>query len=95
MACCIFILNQIGLNLVHKVNDLICKKYLSSKMVLWISYIVQQNKFQNQDIILILQILLNEIYSALLSWLEDLDKHGFVLVKNVPIKQGPVHELQV
>jgi len=32
--------------------------------------------------------------SALLSWLEDLDKHGFVLVKNVPIEQGPVHELQ-
>ena len=35
------------------------------------------------------------MYLALLSWLEDLDKHGFVLVRNVPIKQGPVHELQV
>ena len=32
---------------------------------------------------------------ALLSWLEDLDRFGFVLVKNVPIKEGPVPALQV
>ena len=32
---------------------------------------------------------------ALLSWLEDLDRFGFVLVKNVPVKEGPVPALQV
>jgi len=32
--------------------------------------------------------------SALLSWLDDLDRHGFVLLQNVPIKEGPVHHLQ-
>jgi len=30
----------------------------------------------------------------LLNWLENLDKFGFVLLQNVPIKEGPVHELQ-
>ena len=30
---------------------------------------------------------------ALFSWLEDLDRFGFVLVKNVPIKEGPVPAL--
>ncbi len=32
---------------------------------------------------------------ALLSWLEDLDRFGFVLVQNVPVKEGPVPALQV
>ena len=32
---------------------------------------------------------------ALLSWLEDLDRFGFVFVKNVPVKEGPVPALQV
>jgi len=31
---------------------------------------------------------------ALLSWLENLDRYGFVLVENVPVKTGPVPELQ-
>ena len=32
---------------------------------------------------------------ALLSWLEDLDKFGFVLIKNAPVREGPVPALQV
>ena len=32
---------------------------------------------------------------ALLNWLENLEKYGFVLVRNVPIREGPVPELQV
>ena len=32
---------------------------------------------------------------ALLDWLENLDKYGFVLVRNVPIREGPVPALQV
>ena len=32
---------------------------------------------------------------ALLDWLENLDKFGFVLVKNVPVREGPVPALQV
>ena len=32
---------------------------------------------------------------GLLSWLEDLDKYGFVLIQNVPIEEGPVAALQV
>merc|ERR1712106_67965 len=31
---------------------------------------------------------------SLLDWLMDLDRLGFVLVKNVPIEEGPVPELQ-
>jgi len=31
---------------------------------------------------------------ALLSWLEDLDKFGFVLIKNAPVREGPVPALQ-
>ena len=32
---------------------------------------------------------------ALLDWLENLDKFGFVLMKNVPVREGPVPALQV
>ena len=32
---------------------------------------------------------------ALLDWLENLDKYGFVLVRNVPVREGPVPALQV
>ena len=32
---------------------------------------------------------------ALLDWLELLDKMGFVLVRNVPVEEGPVPALQV
>lgn len=32
---------------------------------------------------------------ALLDWLENLDRWGVVLVKNVPIQEGPVPALQV
>merc|ERR1712013_699237 len=31
---------------------------------------------------------------ALLNWLENLEKYGFVLVRNVPIEEGPVPALQ-
>jgi len=31
---------------------------------------------------------------GLLSWLEDLDRYGFVLVQNVPVEEGPVPDLQ-
>lgn len=31
---------------------------------------------------------------SLLSWLLDLDKYGFVLVRNVPVEEGPVPDLQ-
>ena len=33
--------------------------------------------------------------TALLEWLEQLDKWGVVLVKNVPVREGPVPDLQV
>ena len=33
--------------------------------------------------------------AALLDWLERLDRFGFVLVKNVPVREGPVPALQV
>ena len=33
--------------------------------------------------------------AALLDWLENLDKYGFVLVRNVPVREGPVPALQV
>ena len=32
---------------------------------------------------------------SLLDWLERLDKFGFVLVRNVPVREGPVPDLQV
>ena len=32
---------------------------------------------------------------ALLEWLENLDKYGFVLVRKVPVAEGPVPALQV
>ena len=32
---------------------------------------------------------------ALLEWLENLDKYGFVLVRKVPVQEGPVPALQV
>jgi len=32
--------------------------------------------------------------AALLDWLENLDKYGFVLVRNVPVREGPVPALQ-
>ena len=32
---------------------------------------------------------------ALLDWLENLDKYGFVLVRNTPVREGPVPALQV
>jgi len=32
--------------------------------------------------------------SELLRWLQDLDKYGFVLVQNTPIREGPVPDLQ-
>ena len=32
---------------------------------------------------------------GLLDWLERLDRFGFVLVKNVPVREGPVPDLQV
>ena len=32
---------------------------------------------------------------ALLDWLENLDRWGVVLVKNVPVQEGPVPALQV
>ena len=33
--------------------------------------------------------------AALLDWLENLDRFGFVLVRNVPVEEGPVPALQV
>ena len=33
--------------------------------------------------------------AALLDWLERLDRFGFVLVRNVPVREGPVPALQV
>ena len=33
--------------------------------------------------------------AALLDWLENLEKYGFVLLRKVPIREGPVPELQV
>ena len=33
--------------------------------------------------------------ASLLDWLENLDKYGFVLVRNVPVREGPVPALQV
>ena len=37
----------------------------------------------------------NFLPSELLRWMENLDRYGFVLVRNVPVKEGPVHDLQV
>lgn len=32
--------------------------------------------------------------SEMLAWLSDLDRHGFVLVRNTPVREGPVPDLQ-